>query len=217
MTFDLKWTDQSLNKPLGEHEGFKLFHWEYDDAIQTVYTRLEILVSDFEVRNDYSPIHHIDKRLKTPESIEEKLRRLDCEVSVPSARENIRDIAGLRVVCNFIEDVYAVADMLTSQDDIELVSFKDYIKNPKKNGYRSLHLALNVPVYHIDSKVITPVEVQVRTVAMDFWASLERQLRYKQNNEGKISEKTNIELKACAEVSAKLDERMQKIFDEVKK
>ena len=217
MTFDLKWTDQSLNKPLGEHEGFILFHREYDDAIQTVYTRLEILVSDFEVRNDYSPIHHIDKRLKTPESIEEKLRRLDCEVSVPSARENIRDIAGLRVVCNFIEDVYAVADMLTSQDDIELVSFKDYIKNPKKNGYRSLHLALNVPVYHIDSKVITPVEVQVRTVAMDFWASLERQLRYKQNNEGKISEKTNIELKACAEVSAKLDERMQKIFDEVKK
>ncbi|MCR5181805.1 MAG: GTP pyrophosphokinase family protein [Clostridia bacterium] len=213
----MKWTDQSLNKPLGEQEGFKLFHREYDDAIQTVYTRLEILVSDFEVRNDYSPIHHIDKRLKTPESIEEKLRRLDCEVSVPSARENIRDIAGLRVVCNFIEDVYAVADMLTSQDDIELVSLKDYIKNPKPNGYRSLHLALNVPVYHIDSKVITPVEVQVRTVAMDFWGSLERQLRYKQNNEGKISDKTNIELKACAEVSAKLDERMQKIFDEVKK
>ncbi len=213
----MKWTDQSLKNPLGEQEGFKLFHREYDDAIQTVNTRLEILVNDFQVRNDYSPIHHIDKRLKTPESIEEKLVRLNCEVSVPSARENIRDIAGLRVICNFIEDVYAVADMLTSQDDIELVSFKDYIKNPKPNGYRSLHLALNVPVYHIDSKVITPVEVQVRTVAMDFWASLERQLRYKQNNEGKISEKTNIELKACAEVSAKLDERMQKIFDEVKK
>ena len=108
----MKWTDQSLNKPLGEQEGFKLFHREYDDAIQTVYTRLEILVNDFEVRNDYSPIHHIDKRLKTPESIEEKLNRLDCEVSVPSARENIRDIAGLRVICNFIEDVYVVADML---------------------------------------------------------------------------------------------------------
>jgi len=213
----LKWTDQNMNRPLGEQEGFQVFHREYEDAIKMVNTRLEILVDDFEVRNDYSPIHSIVKRLKTPDSIQEKLERQGCEVSIPSARENIKDIAGIRVICNFIEDVYQVADMLTGQDDIELVSFKDYIKNPKPNGYRSLHLALKVPVFHIDKKMIMPVEVQIRTVAMDFWASLERQLRYKQNNEGKISEKTNIELKACAEVSAKLDKRMQKIFDEVKK
>ena len=185
--------------------------------MRKVNAKVEILTSDFQVRNDYSPIHHIEKRLKTAESIEEKLTRLGCEVSIPSARENIKDIAGLRIICNFIEDVYQVADMLTAHDDIELVTCKDYIKNPKENGYRSLHLGLRVPVFLIDRKVVVPVELQIRTVAMDFWASLEHQLRYKQNNEGRISAKTNIELKACAEVSAKLDVQMQKIFDEVKK
>ena len=214
---ELKWTEQDIKAPLGKQEGFGLFHHEYESALRKVNTKIEILSTDFEVRNDYSPIHHIEKRLKTADSIQEKLERLKCEVSIPSARENIKDIAGLRVICNFIEDVYQVADMLTAQDDIELVTCKDYIKNPKPNGYRSLHLGLRVPVFLIDRKVVVPVELQIRTVAMDFWASLEHQLRYKQNNEGRISEKTNMELKACAEVSAKLDERMQKIFDEVKK
>ncbi len=213
----MKWTEQDIKAPLGKQEGFGLFHHEYESALRKVNTKIEILSTDFEVRNDYSPIHHIEKRLKTADSIQEKLERLKCEVSIPSARENIKDIAGLRVICNFIEDVYQVADMLTAQDDIELVTCKDYIKNPKPNGYRSLHLGLRVPVFLIDRKVVVPVELQIRTVAMDFWASLEHQLRYKQNNEGRISEKTNMELKACAEVSAKLDERMQKIFDEVKK
>ena len=202
----MKWTEQDIKAPLGKQEGFGLFHHEYESALRKVNTKIEILSTDFEVRNDYSPIHHIEKRLKTADSIQEKLERLKCEVSIPSARENIKDI-----------DVYQVADMLTAQDDIELVTCKDYIKNPKPNGYRSLHLGLRVPVFLIDRKVVVPVELQIRTVAMDFWASLEHQLRYKQNNEGRISEKTNMELKACAEVSAKLDERMQKIFDEVKK
>ncbi len=213
----MKWTEQEASLPLGKQEGFEKFHHEYEAAMRKVNAKVEILTSDFQVRNDYSPIHHIEKRLKTAESIEEKLTRLGCEVSVPSARENIKDIAGLRIICNFIEDVYQVADMLTAQDDIELVTCKDYIKNPKENGYRSLHLGLRVPVFLIDRKVVVPVELQIRTVAMDFWASLEHQLRYKQNNEGRISAKTNIELKACAEVSAKLDVQMQKIFDEVKK
>ena len=213
----MKWTEQDSKAPLGKQEGFGLFHHEYESALRKVNTKIEILTTDFEVRNDYSPIHHIEKRLKTADSIQEKLERLGCEVSIPSARENIKDIAGLRVICNFIEDVYQVADMLTAQDDIELVTCKDYIKNPKPNGYRSLHLGLRVPVFLIDRKVVVPVELQIRTVAMDFWASLEHQLRYKQKNEGRISEKTNLELKACAEVSAKLDVQMQKIFDEVKK
>ena len=213
----MKWTEQEASLPLGKQEGFEKFHHEYEAAMRKVNAKVEILTSDFEVRNDYSPIHHIEKRLKTAESIEEKLTRLGREVSIPSARENIKDIAGLRIICNFIEDVYQVADMLTAQDDIELVTCKDYIKNPKDNGYRSLHLGLKVPVFLIDRKVVVPVELQIRTVAMDFWASLEHQLRYKQNNEGRISAKTNIELKACAEVSAKLDAQMQKIFDEVKK
>lgn len=210
-------TDNSPVLSLKNQPGFALFHHEYDAAIKKVNNKIEILASDFEVRNSYSPIHHIVKRLKTPESIQEKLERLGYEVSIMSAGENIFDIAGIRVICNFIEDVYQVAEMVTSQDDITLEKTKDYIKNPKKNGYRSLHLSIRVPIYLLTDKVEVPVELQIRTVAMDFWASLEHQLRYKQNNEGNISSRANIELKACAELSAKLDERMQKIFDEVKK
>ena len=170
---------------------------------------------DFAVRHDYNPIHHIERRLKTPDSIEEKLTRLGKEITIASARENIFDIAGIRVVCNFIDDVYAIADMLTSQSDVKLLTEKDYIKNPKPNGYRSLHLAIAIPVYLLDGCEEVIVEVQIRTVAMDFWASLEHQLRYKQNKD--ISSRIDIELKACAEVSATLDRRMQKIFDDLNK
>ena len=213
----MKWTDNSTALHLEDQPGFELFYHEYDAAIRKVNTKIEILASDFAVRHDYSPIHHIEKRLKTPQSIEGKLNRLGLEVSIQTARENIFDISGIRVICNFIEDVYQVAEMITSQDDVILVSTKDYINSPKENGYRSLHVAIKIPVFLMDKRVEVPVEIQIRTVAMDFWASLEHQLRYKQNNEGRISEKTNMELKACAEVSAKLDARMQKIFDEVKK
>ncbi len=210
------WTENTAGLSLKSQPGFALFHHEYEAAIKKVNNKIEILASDFEVRNDYSPIHHIEKRLKTPESIQEKLERLGCEVSIQSARENIFDIAGIRIICNFIEDVYQVAEMITSQDDVTLTRTKDYIANPKKNGYRSLHLSIKIPVYLMDDKIEVPVELQIRTVAMDFWASLEHQLRYKQRNEGNISTRANIELKACAELSAKLDERMQKIFEEVK-
>ena len=134
-------------------------------------------------------------------------------MSIESARENIFDIAGIRVVCNFIDDVYAIADMLTSQNDVTLITEKDYIKNPKPNGYRSLHLVISVPVYLLDGEEEVPVEIQLRTVAMDFWASLEHNLRYKKDKN--IPSKIDIELKACAEVSATLDRRMQKIFDEL--
>ena len=174
-----------------------------------------ILSEDFAVRHDYNPIHHIEKRLKTPQGIEDKLRRLHHEVSIPAARENIFDIAGIRVVCNFVEDVYEVANMLTSQNDISVISRKDYIATPKANGYRSLHLCLSVPVFLLDGCIEVPVEVQIRTVAMDFWASLEHQLRYKKDTD--IPAKIDIELKACAEVSATLDKRMQKIFNELNK
>ena len=125
------------------------------------------------------------------------------------------DIAGIRVVCNFVEDVYEVAHMLTSQNDIRVNTCKDYIANPKPNGYRSLHLSLMVPVFLLDGCIEVPVEVQIRTVAMDFWASLEHQLRYKKDKE--IPPRIDIELKACAEVSATLDKRMQKIFNELNK
>ena len=204
-----------MNLHLQEQEGFEAFRHAYRAAIKEVRTKIEILSEDFAVRHDYNPIHHMERRLKTPDSIEEKLTRLGKEITIASARENIFDIAGIRVVCNFIDDVYAIADMLTSQSDVKLLTEKDYIKNPKPNGYRSLHLAIAIPVYLLDGCEEVIVEVQIRTVAMDFWASLEHQLRYKQNKD--ISSRIDIELKACAEVSATLDRRMQKIFDELNK
>lgn len=204
-----------MNLHLQEQEGFEAFRHAYRAAIKEVRTKIEILSEDFAVRHDYNPIHHMERRLKTPDSIEEKLTRLGKEITIASAKENIFDIAGIRVVCNFIDDVYAVADMLTSQSDVKLLTEKDYIKNPKPNGYRSLHLAIVIPVYLLDGCEEVIVEVQIRTVAMDFWASLEHQLRYKQNKD--ISSKIDLELKACAEVSATLDRRMQKIFDELNK
>lgn len=200
---------------LEDQPGFDEFIHEYNAAIKAVDTKIEILSEDFAVRHDYNPIHHIEKRLKSPQGIEDKLRRLQCDVSIPSARENILDIAGIRVVCNFVEDVYEVAHMLTSQNDIRVNTCKDYIANPKPNGYRSLHLSLMVPVFLLDGCLEVPVEVQIRTVAMDFWASLEHQLRYKKDKE--IPARIDIELKACAEVSATLDKRMQKIFNELNK
>ena len=210
----MTWVEKHYGR-LEDQPGFDGFHHEYSAAIKEVDTKIEILSEDFAVRHDYNPIHHIEKRLKTPQGIEDKLRRLHCDISIPSARENILDIAGIRVVCNFVDDVYEVAKMLTYQNDIKVNSRKDYIENPKPNGYRSLHLSLMVPVFLLEGCIEVPVEVQIRTVAMDFWASLEHQMRYKKDKD--ISAKIDIELKACAEVSATLDKRMQKIFNELNK
>lgn len=200
---------------IDEQEGFEVFRHAYRAAIKEVKTKIEILSEDFAVRHDYNPIHHMERRLKISESIEEKLNRLGKEVSIESAKDNIFDIAGIRVVCNFVDDVYTLADMLIAQNDVKLITKKDYIANPKPNGYRSLHLVISVPVFLLDGREEVPVEIQIRTVAMDFWASLEHQLRYKK--EKNIPSKIDIELKACAEVSATLDKRMQKIFDELNK
>ena len=194
-------------------EGFEEFRHAYRAAIKEIRTKIEILSEDFAVRHDYNPIHHMERRLKIPASIEEKLQRLGKEVSIEAARDNIFDIAGIRVVCNFVDDVYRVAEMLVAQQDVKLITKKDYIQNPKENGYRSLHLVVSVPVFLMSGMQEVPVEIQIRTVAMDFWASLEHNLRYKKVKN--IPRNIDVELKACAEVSAKLDARMQKIFDEL--
>ena len=168
-----------MNLHLQEQEGFEAFRHAYRAAIKEVRTKIEILSEDFAVRHDYNPIHHIERRLKTPDSIEEKLTRLGKEITIASARENIFDIAGIRVVCNFIDDVYAIADMLTSQSDVKLLTEKDYIKNPKPNGYRSLHLVMLVPICRNGKSASVPVEIQLRTPAMDMWACVEHDLCYK--------------------------------------
>lgn len=198
---------------LEDQLGFETFKHAYRAAIKTVRTKIEILSEDFAVRHDYNPIHHMERRLKTTESIESKLEKLGCEISIQSARDNIFDIAGIRVVCNFIDDVYNVADMIMSQDDVRVVTVKDYIKNPKPNGYSSLHLVIGVPVFLLDRTEEIMVELQIRTVAMDFWASLEHELRYKHNKD--FPENINMELKDIAETTRNVDMRMQLVFDEL--
>jgi len=184
----------------------------YDSAMREVRTKLEILDHEFSLKYDSNPIHHIDSRLKSPASIVEKLIRRGWPVNIESAEANLHDIAGVRIICNYIDDIYRIADMLTHQQDVELVQKKDYIQTPKENGYRSLHLVVRIPVFLSSHTELVPVEIQIRTIAMDFWASLEHQLRYKNDTDtSSLLER----LKQCAEQSAQLDLEMQSIYREV--
>ena len=186
----------------------------YESAIREVKTKLEILDSEFKTKYDYNPIHHIEDRLKSPQSMMEKLQRKGKTFSTENVRETLHDIAGVRVICNYIEDIYAVAEFLTRQDDVTLIKTKDYTKNPKPNGYRSLHLVIETPVFLSDRKEMVHVEVQIRTIAMDFWASLEHQLKYKTDSE--VSAELAQQLKDCAETIAATDLKMQSIYQTLK-
>lgn len=186
----------------------------YESAIREVKTKLEILDSEFRTKYAYNPIHHIEDRLKSPESILEKIQRKGIPFNVESIRSNINDFAGVRVICNYIDDIYTVADFLTAQDDVTLLKRKDYISSPKPNGYRSLHLVIETPVYLSDKKELVHVEVQIRTIAMDFWASLEHELKYKTDNE--VSAELADRLKECAETIAATDLEMQHIYKTLK-
>ncbi len=185
----------------------------YQAAIRQVQTRLEILDDEFSLRVKRNPIHSMQNRLKTIQSMMDKLRRRSLPVSMASAVENLTDIAGIRVICSYIQDIYIVADAITAQDDIRVIRVRDYIREPKPNGYRSLHLVLGVPVYLRDGRVTVPVEVQIRTIAMDFWATLEHNLRYKVH--GGVPQEISDELLQTARDIAALDERMQHIHDRV--
>lgn len=187
-------------------------------AIREIETKLRVLDEEFSILADRNPIQTIKSRIKKPISIIEKLQRRGYEVTVQNMQEHLTDIAGVRVICSFVEDIYKLAELLLSQDDIILVEVKDYIKNPKPNGYRSLHLILEIPIFLSREKKHMRVEVQFRTIAMDFWASLEHQLKYKKKIEN--PEKIANELKYCADVITEVDMRMQDIrymIDEVEK
>lgn len=186
----------------------------YDSAIREVKTKLEILDSEFRTKYSYNPIHHIEDRLKSPQSMFKKIQRLNLPFTVESVKENLLDIAGVRVICNYIEDIYQVADLLTAQDDVVLIKRKDYIANPKANGYRSLHLVIETPVYLSEKKELVNVEVQIRTIAMDFWASLEHELKYKTDTE--VSADLAEQLRMCAETIAQTDLQMQQIYRTLK-
>ncbi|MGN0747967.1 MAG: GTP pyrophosphokinase family protein [Aristaeellaceae bacterium] len=185
----------------------------YQAAIREVQTKLEILDDEFQMKHRRNPIHHMQTRMKSIQSMMEKLQRKHESISIASAVNNLTDIAGVRVICSYIQDIYTVADLLTSQDDVKVLRVRDYIKNPKPNGYRSLHLVLEIPVFLSEGRIPVPVEVQIRTIAMDFWASLEHSLRYKA--EGQVTEEVSRELLQTASDIAALDQRMQVIHDKV--
>ncbi len=185
----------------------------YTCAMKEVQTKLEVLNTDFSVRYKRNPIEFITSRLKRPASIAAKLKAKKIPLSVKAIKSNLNDAAGIRVICSFIDDIYAVAERLVRQDDITLIDAKDYIMHPKPNGYRSLHLIVEVPVFFADHTRDMRVEVQIRTIAMDFWASLDHQLKYKQDVEN--PEEITAALKKCADTIAKTDLDMQAIKNNI--
>src|SRR5699024_5646398 len=187
----------------------------YACAIKEINTKFEVLDTEFEVRYKRNPISSIETRLKSQTSILEKMARLGIAPSRENIENNLNDIAGIRVICSYIDDIYFLADALTKQDDIKLIKRKDYISNPKPNGYRSLHLIVSVPIFFAESSKEVKAEVQICTVAMDFWASLEHQIKYKKNV--KNADKVIARLKECADEIAHVDETMQQIRMEMDK
>ena len=185
----------------------------YSAAVREVRTKVEILDEEFRTRYAHNPIHHIDSRLKSPQSMMKKLARKGLPQTLEAAEANLNDIAGVRIICNYLEDIYRIADLLQRQRDVEFVHRRDYIENPKESGYRSLHLVIRIPVFLSSHTELVPVEVQIRTIAMDFWASLEHQLRYKSNHE--TTQQLRRRLQHCAEASAALDREMQDIYREI--
>jgi Uncharacterized protein conserved in bacteria len=188
---------------------FKELMFYYSSAIREIRTKLEILDTEFELKYQRNPISSIQSRLKSRFSIIEKLQRKGLEITTESMEANLNDIAGIRVICYYVDDIYSIADALIRQNDIELIERKDYIANPKPNGYRSLHLIISVPVYFAESTRRVKAEIQIRTIAMDFWASLEHQIKYKKE----ISDPEQIadQLKKCADIITYTDLLMQTI------
>lgn len=197
----------------GERSEFEEMMMIYNCAIKEVKTKLQVLNDELSLMRKRNPIEFIKTRIKQPESIATKLKKKNIPVTVEAVRNNLSDVAGVRVICAFLDDIYQVADMLTAQDDVRLIKTKDYIKNPKMNGYRSLHLIVEVPIFLSDRKEYVCVEVQIRTIAMDFWASLEHQVKYKKDV--KDAENIVYELRACADVINRTDHHMQALRDRI--
>ena len=185
----------------------------YHAALKQINTKLEILNDEFQHVHRYNPIEHIKSRIKTSESIVKKLKRYGYESTIENMVKYINDIAGIRVICSFTSDIYRIADMLRSQNDIRVISVKDYIRHPKESGYKSYHMLVTVPVFLSDRIVDVKVEIQIRTVAMDFWASLEHKINYK--FEGRAPENIRRELVECAKMVSRLDDRMLALNEEV--
>ncbi len=205
---------ENIAKMILQENKFRTLMAYYRSAMMEIETKFNVLNEYFSVTQDRNPIETIKSRMKSPKSIIKKLWRKELPFTVESIEKNIRDIAGVRVICAFPEDVYLLAEYLLKQDDITLVRVKDYIKSPKKTGYRSLHLIVQVPIFLANEKRMVNVEIQLRTIAMDFWASLEHKMQYKKDsldNAREIAE----ELKVCAEKITQLDQMMQNIHNRI--
>lgn len=205
---DLKDT-VDFDKIQSSFSGFEKFMMMYSCAIKEVTTKFEVLNADFTVAYNRNPIEMIKSRVKKPKSIFDKLQRRDFPLTMDSILNNLNDVAGVRVICSFIDDIYDVAGRFAGQDDITVIAIKDYIKNPKPSGYRSYHMIIEIPVFFADMKRNMRVEIQFRTIAMDFWASLEHKMKYKKDI-GE-SEALENELRECADIIAQTDARMQRI------
>ena len=186
----------------------------YDAALKEVNTKLEILNNEFKLAHQYNPIEHITSRIKTPQSIAKKLRHNQKELTINNIIKYVNDVAGIRIICSFTSDIYRIADLISKQSDIKVLKVKDYIMCPKENGYTSYHMIVSIPVFLTDRTVETKVEIQIRTIAMDFWASLEHKIYYK--FEGNAPENIRKELKECSEIVAYLDQKMLSLNEEIK-
>ena len=207
-----------INKLFEETRQFQELMMMYECAILEVQTKLEVLDKEFSVRYKRNPIASIESRVKKPMSIYRKLKKDNLEISAKNIMKNLNDVAGVRVICNFIDDIYDVVNMLGKQDDIKVVSTKDYIRNPKPNGYRSYHMIVEIPVFFAKCKQIMRVEVQIRTIAMNFWASLEHQIRYKKDIDTiEGIEEISQELLEAANTIAETDRKMQQIKHKIEK
>ena len=193
---------------------FQRFLLEYRFGMREIETKISILQEEFEQAHDYNPIEHVTSRVKSPDSLVEKVTRKGIDPDFASIREHITDIAGVRITCSFVSDAYRLFDLLTRQDDVRVRSVKDYIAEPKDNGYKSLHAILEVPVFLSSGRVEVPVEVQFRTIAMDFWASLEHKIYYKYDTQ--VPGELLASLKDAADSAAELDTRMERLHHEVR-
>lgn len=202
---------QSAMKYYDDVDSWKTVMFLYNSALKEVGTKLEILNDEFQHVHIYNPIEHIKTRIKSAESIVKKLKRYGYETSIENMVRYVNDIAGVRLICSFTSDIYRLAEMIGNQSDLKVLSIKDYIKNPKESGYKSYHMLVSVPIFLSDSVVDTKVEIQIRTIAMDFWASLEHKMRYKKNIPENHVKYLQDELYDCARQSAELDNRMQNI------
>lgn len=197
-----------------EVEEWKNALFLYDSALKEINTKIEIMNNEFKLKHQYNPIEHITSRIKSPESIAKKIRHNQKELKVENIVKYINDVAGIRIICSFTSDIYRIANLIAKQSDVKVLKVKDYIVCPKENGYSSYHMIVTVPIYLSKNVVETKVEIQIRTIAMDFWASLEHKIYYK--FEGNAPERIQKELKECSEIVSYLDQKMLTLNEEIK-